>query len=155
MRKEPFIYGMPHDELNDDPQLGNKRNDLIVQSSRQLSSAKMIRFDEISHSFQISDLGRIAAKYYLKHQTMEIFSAYPWHTALTVDTLFHPRMKNADLFAMLAQATEVRPKYGPRSRKFEQIQVRENEIPELTAIMESDHCPMEVKVRSNNSELTI
>jgi len=74
MRKEPFIYGMPHDEPKDDPQLGNKRNDLVVQSARQLSSAKMIRFDEILHSFQISDLGRIAAKYYLRFQTMEVFS---------------------------------------------------------------------------------
>lgn len=43
-------------------------------------------------------------------------------------------MKNADLFAMLSQATE-----------FDQIQVRENEVDELTAILESDHCPMEVK----------
>ena len=74
MRKEPFIYGMPHDEPKDDPQLGNKRNDLVVQSARQLSSAKMIRFDEILHSFHISDLGRIAAKYYLRFQTMEVFS---------------------------------------------------------------------------------
>jgi antiviral helicase SLH1 len=48
--------------------------------------------------------------------------------------MFHPKMKNADLFAMLSQATE-----------FDQIQVRENEVDELTAILESDHCPMEVK----------
>lgn len=76
MRKEPFIYGMPHDEPKDDPQLGNKRNDLIVQSARQLSVAKMIRFDEITNSFLISDLGRIAAKYYLRYQTMEVFSEF-------------------------------------------------------------------------------
>ena len=65
---------MPHDEPKDDPQLGNKRNQLITQSARQLSTAKMIRFDEVSNTFVISDLGRIAAKYYLKYQTMEIFS---------------------------------------------------------------------------------
>lgn len=74
MRKEPFVYGMPHDELKDDPQLGNKRNELIVQAARQLATAKMIRFDEAANTFVISDLGRIAAKYYLKYQTMEIFS---------------------------------------------------------------------------------
>jgi hypothetical protein len=28
----------------------------------------------VHNSFVISDLGRIAAKYYLRHQTMEIFS---------------------------------------------------------------------------------
>ena len=74
MRKEPMVYGMSHDEPRDDPQLGNKRNELIVQAARQLSTAKMIRYDEINNSFAISDLGRIAAKYYLKYQTNEIFS---------------------------------------------------------------------------------
>jgi antiviral helicase SLH1 len=74
MRKEPLVYGMSHDEPRDDPQLGNKRNELIVQAARQLSTAKMIRYDEINNSFVISDLGRIAAKYYLKYQTIEIFS---------------------------------------------------------------------------------
>lgn len=77
MRKEPLIYGMSHDEPKDDPQLGNKRNDLIIQAARQLSTAKMIRYDEIKNAFVISDLGRIAAKYYLKYQTMEIFSQLP------------------------------------------------------------------------------
>jgi antiviral helicase SLH1 len=67
---------MPHDEPKDDPQLGNKRNQLITQSARQLAAAKMIRFDEVASTFVISDLGRIAAKYYLKYQTMEIFSTY-------------------------------------------------------------------------------
>lgn len=49
--------------------------------------------------------------------------------------MFHPKMRNADLFAMLSQATE-----------FDQIQVRENEIEELTAILETgEYCPLEVK----------
>lgn len=39
------------------------------------------------------------------------------------------------MFAMLSQSTE-----------FDQIQVRDNEIEELTAVLQSDHCPMEVKV---------
>jgi len=66
---------MPHDELKDDPQLGNKRNELITQSARHLATAKMARYDEHTNAFVISDLGRIAAKYYLKHQTIDVFSA--------------------------------------------------------------------------------
>jgi antiviral helicase SLH1 len=65
---------MPHDELKDDPQLGNKRNELITQSARHLATAKMARYDERTSAFVISDLGRIAAKYYLKHQTIDVFS---------------------------------------------------------------------------------
>jgi antiviral helicase SLH1 len=67
---------MPHDELKDDPQLGNKRNELITQSARHLATAKMARYDEHTNAFVISDLGRIAAKYYLKHQTIDVFSTF-------------------------------------------------------------------------------
>lgn len=151
MRKEPMIYGMSHEEPRDDPQLGNQRNKLIIQAARQLSTAKMIRYDEVHNAFVISDLGRIAAKYYLKYQTIEIFSRSSFATRrrrkLTPsDELFHPKMKNADMFAMLSQSTE-----------FDQIQVRDNEIEELTAILKSDHCPMEVKVscRDQRRDITI
>ncbi|WWD03969.1 hypothetical protein V865_002029 [Kwoniella europaea PYCC6329] len=122
MRKEPFIYGMPHDVTKDDPQLGNKRNELISQAARLLQAAKMIRYDEIANTFAVSDLGRIAAKYYLRYQTIEVFH-----------TKFNPRMSNADLFQMLCEATE-----------FDQIQLRENEVEELEAINKSDVIPLEV-----------
>lgn len=65
---------MSHDEPRDDPQLGNKRSELVTQAARQLALAKMIRFDELTNSFIITDLGRIAARYYLRHQTVEVFS---------------------------------------------------------------------------------
>lgn len=65
-------------------------------------------------------------------------------------------MKNADLFAMLCQATEVNNPLPPEALhtdnpQFEQIQVREAENDELTAILESDHCPMEVKVHMSQA----
>lgn len=113
---------MSHDEPKDDPQLGNKRSDLVTQAARTLATAKMATFDESNNTFAITDLGRIAARYYLRHQTVEVFNEK-----------FNPRMKNADIFAMLAQATE-----------FAQVQIRDNEVDELTNIMNSDNCPMEV-----------
>jgi antiviral helicase SLH1 len=76
MRREPFIYGMSHDEPKDDPQLGNKRSELVISAARQLAKVNMVRFDEMSNSFVISDLGRIAARYYLRHQTVEVFSEF-------------------------------------------------------------------------------
>jgi len=74
------MTGMPHDELKDDPQLGNKRNELVTQSARHLATARMARYDEHTNAFVISDLGRIAAKYYLKHQTIDVFSTSPNQT---------------------------------------------------------------------------
>lgn len=65
---------MAHDVTKDDPQLGNKRNGLIVQAARLLQKARMVRYDDLANTFGITDLGRIAAKYYLRFSTIEIFS---------------------------------------------------------------------------------
>lgn len=65
---------MDHDVTKDDPQLGNKRNELIVQAARLLQKARMVRYDGLANTFGITDLGRIAAKYYLRFSTVEIFS---------------------------------------------------------------------------------
>jgi antiviral helicase SLH1 len=65
---------MEHDVLQDDPQLVNKRNSLVRTAGRRLAEANMVIFDEINNKFHITDLGRIAAKYYLKHETVDVFS---------------------------------------------------------------------------------
>lgn len=65
---------MAHDVTKDDPQLGNKRNELIVQAARLLQKARMVRYDDLANTFGVTDLGRIAAKYYLRFSTIEIFS---------------------------------------------------------------------------------
>jgi antiviral helicase SLH1 len=63
MKKNPFNYGMPHDVTFDDPQLGNKRNQLVTLAAKKLAEAKMIEFDAVSGKMLVTDLGRIAAKY--------------------------------------------------------------------------------------------
>lgn len=65
---------MDHDERKDDPQLGNKRNALVNSAAKELLSARMIQFDQIANTFTITDLGRIASKYYIRHKTVEVFS---------------------------------------------------------------------------------
>ncbi|KIR71630.1 RNA helicase [Cryptococcus deuterogattii CA1014] len=122
MKKNPWVYAMDHDVTKDDPQLGNKRNELIVQAARLLQKARMVRYDDLANTFGITDLGRIAAKYYLRFSTVEIFNSK-----------FNPRMSNADLFQMLCEATE-----------FEQIQLRDSEVEELEAIIGSGVIPLEV-----------
>lgn len=67
---------MAHDETADDPQLGSKRDSLVQTAGRRLAELRMIEFSEIDNTFRITDLGRIAAKYYLKHETIDVFSKY-------------------------------------------------------------------------------
>lgn len=54
---------MPHDVTLDDPQLGNKRNQLVQLAARKLVAAKMIEFSPETGKMAVTDLGRIAAKY--------------------------------------------------------------------------------------------
>jgi len=56
----------------------------------------MIMFDQTSGSFTITDLGRIAAKYYIRHSSIEIFNKE-----------FRPKMTEADVLGMLSMSTEV------------------------------------------------
>ncbi|TBU58370.1 Sec63-domain-containing protein [Dichomitus squalens] len=118
MKKSPFQYGMPWDEIANDPTLGAKRNSLITAAASQLAEARMIAFDRGTGSLVITDLGRIAAKYYIRHKSVEIFIKQ-----------FREKMTEADVLAMLCDSTE-----------FDQIQVRENEVEELKAFMEEIPC---------------
>ncbi|KAI0082569.1 Sec63-domain-containing protein [Panus rudis PR-1116 ss-1] len=118
MRKNPLQYGLIRDQVADDPHLVAKRNQLVVEAATRLSEARMIAFDRVAGTFTITDLGRIAAKYYIRHASIEIFNKE-----------FRPKMSEADVLAMLSMSTE-----------FDQIQVRENEVKELEQIMEIIPC---------------
>jgi hypothetical protein len=88
--------GLTREEPVDDPQLGNRRHQLITSAAQKLSEAGMIRFDQSTGSLVITDLGRIAAKYYIRHTSIEIFNKE-----------FKPIMTEADVLAMLSMSTEV------------------------------------------------
>lgn len=113
MRKNPFIYGaspsfslchihrhiykgIARDATGDDPQLGSKRNELVTAAAQKLADAGMIIFDRVSGELLVTDLGRIAAKYYIRHTSIEIFNKE-----------FRQKMSEADVLAMLSMSTEV------------------------------------------------
>ncbi|KAI0265187.1 Sec63-domain-containing protein [Gloeopeniophorella convolvens] len=118
MRKSPTIYGVSYDELQNDHILGAKRRQLVLAAARNLVGARMINFDEDNGSFTITDLGRIAARYYIHHKSIEIFN-----------NEFRGRMTEADVLAMVSLSTE-----------FDQIQVRDNETKELMQLLDNAPC---------------
>ncbi|KAG8899961.1 hypothetical protein FRB99_006340 [Tulasnella sp. 403] len=152
MQKNPMVYGMfkvatllresltinelgiRREDLINDPQLGSKRLDLITLTARKLSQIGMITFDEKSGAFAITDLGIIAAKYYIRHTSIEIFNQK-----------LKPKMSEADVLNVLSMSTE-----------FDQIQVRENEIPELTTLMhEVIPCEVQGGTDTNKGKVNI
>ena len=88
--------GISRDVPLEDPQLHNERDELVTAAARKLAEARMIMFDPIEGTFTIADLGRIAAKYYIRHSSIEIFNKE-----------FRPKMSEADVLAMLSMSTEV------------------------------------------------
>ncbi|KAJ6516016.1 Sec63-domain-containing protein [Mycena sanguinolenta] len=128
MRKNPFVYGISRDATGDDPQLGNKRHELITAAAKKLADVKMIIFDSRSGDLTIADLGRIAAKYYIRSASIEIFNKE-----------FRPKMSEADVLGMLSMSTE-----------FDQIQVRESELKELDQLMQM--VPCDVKGGTDTSQ---
>ena len=45
MRKNPQVYRIKYQELREDPDLWQKRKEIITEAARKLNKAKMIRFD--------------------------------------------------------------------------------------------------------------
>lgn len=118
MRKNPFLYGMSWGEVAEDPFLGQKRSSLVMTAARRLVSAGMINLTEKTGAFSITDLGRIAARYYIRYASIEVFNKE-----------FKPKMTEADALSMLSMSTE-----------FDQIQVRESEVKELELLMKKVPC---------------
>ncbi|KAK4699669.1 hypothetical protein P7C70_g6591, partial [Phenoliferia sp. Uapishka_3] len=112
MRKNPMVYGIPVDEVRNDPQLGGRRRDLITISAKRLVEAKMIEYDVTMDTLVPTDLGRIASRYYIRNASIVVFNE-----------MFRPRMNDAQVLRLIASSVE-----------FAQISVRENEVEELTKL---------------------
>lgn len=90
---------MHHGEAAEDPHLGQKRYELVLGKARQLSAAGMILLNEESGSLKSTELGRIAAKYYIRSASVEIYNRK-----------FRHGMKDADVLTMLCMSAEVSEK---------------------------------------------
>lgn len=112
-----------------------------MSSAHILAKLSMIDFNAGGNAFTIKDVGRIAAKYYIRYQSIEVFR-----------TLFRPQMSEADILHMLSQSTEVCHIFRDvqilisvaTPPQFNQIQIRESEIKELEQLMKSIPCDIGV-----------
>uniref|UniRef100_V5EWE9 M-phase inducer phosphatase n=1 Tax=Kalmanozyma brasiliensis (strain GHG001) TaxID=1365824 RepID=V5EWE9_KALBG len=118
MKRTPLTYGMTHDEVADDPHLGAKRQQLVNVGVKKLVEAKMVEHDPVTDHLKVTDLGRIAAKYYIGYKTIETFNER-----------MHSNMSEADVLGLLSQAAD-----------FEQIVPRDAEEKELKKMLEAAPC---------------
>jgi antiviral helicase SLH1 len=96
----------------------------MVHTAVTLSRYEMVSFDQDTASLSSTELGTIAAKFFLRAQTIEIFNE-----------LFKPKMTEADVLATLC-----------KSKEFEQIAVRDEENTELEALLKKIPCQVQVSL---------
>jgi antiviral helicase SLH1 len=119
MQRNPLTYGIDWAEIRDDPQLVQRRRELVIKAARVLQQSQMIIFNEKTEELRAKDVGRIASQYYVLQTSVEIFN-----------TMMRPRASEADVLKMISMSGE-----------FDNIQSRENESKELTRLKdESVHC---------------
>ncbi|KAI9773192.1 MAG: hypothetical protein M1835_006186, partial [Candelina submexicana] len=119
MQRNPLTYGIDWAEIRDDPQLVQKRRELVIKAARTLQQSQMIIFNENTDELRAKDVGRIASQYYVLQTSIEIFN-----------TMMRPRATEADVLKMISMSGE-----------FDNIQSRDNESKELSRLREeSVHC---------------
>lgn len=119
MLSNPSLY-MVGPEYSDDKDLHRKCAEVVHAASKQLAAAKLIKYDVASGSLSQTDLGRVAAFYYISCDSMQRYN-----DALRAD------LNIIDLFRIFAQSTEFR--YMP---------VRDDEKLELVKMVERAPIPV-------------
>ena len=114
MQRAPLTYGIDWSEIRDDPQLVQRRRELVINAARVLQKSQMIIFNEITEELRAKDVGRIASQYYVLQTSIEIFN-----------TMMRPKASEADVLKMISMSGE-----------FDNIQSRDNESKELSRLRE-------------------
>jgi antiviral helicase SLH1 len=109
MRRDPRNYGIEWSEIMDDPQLVQRRRDLVVKAARTLHNTQMIIYNEKTDELRAKDVGRIASQYYILQTSIEIFN-----------TMMRPRASATEVLKMISMSGE-----------FDHIQSRDSESMEL------------------------
>ena len=100
MLRNPNLYGISMDYLEEDSYLEQKRVDLIHSAAMLLDKSNLVKYDRKTGRFQVTELGCIASHFYITHTSM---STYNQH--------LKPMMGHIELFCVFAPSDEF--KYIP------------------------------------------
>lgn len=124
MKRDPRNYGIEWHEMMEDPQLVQRRRELVVKAARTLHNSQMIIFNERTEELRAKDVGRIASQYYILQTSIEIFN-----------TMMRPRASETEVLKIISMSGE-----------FDNIQSRDNESMELQRLrQEKNFVPLEIE----------
>mmetsp|Transcript_3106 Transcript_3106/g.7162 ORF Transcript_3106/g.7162 Transcript_3106/m.7162 type:complete len:2217 (+) Transcript_3106:149-6799(+) len=133
MLRNPNLYGVGVDALEDDPALERRRADLVHTAATALDKAGLCRYDRRSGALQATDLGRIASHYYISHGTVAAFNEH-----------LKPTMGDIELCRLFALAEE-----------FKYVSVREEEKMELAKLAERVPIPVKESIEEPTAKINI
>ena len=81
------LYGASDADLEFDPLLEQRRIDLIHSAATLLDKNSLVRYERKTGQLQATDLGRVAAYYYVTHQTVAVYNDYLKPTLCDIDVL--------------------------------------------------------------------
>ena len=133
MLRNPNLYGVGVDALEEDPALERRRADLVHTAAARLDKAGLCRYDRRSGALQATDLGKIASHYYISHGTVRAFNEH-----------LKPSMGDIELCRLFSLAEE-----------FKYISVREEEKLELAKLAERVPIPVKESIEEPTAKINI
>lgn len=121
MQRNPLSYGIDWAEIRDDPQLVQRRRQLIEQAAQTLQQSQMVIFNETTEELRSKDVGRIASQYYVLQTSVRIFNS-----------MMNAHGTEADALKMISMSGE-----------FDNVQSRDSEAKELFHL-KNDASPCEI-----------
>lgn len=133
MLRRPTLYGVSHEELQNDPTLEQRRIDLIHTAASLLDKHSLIKYDRKSGHFQVTDLGRVASHFYISYQSMAVFNEY-----------LKPTMSDIELFRVFSLSSE-----------FKYMSVREEEKLELSKLLDKVPIPVKESIEEASAKVNV
>ncbi|TPX36711.1 hypothetical protein SmJEL517_g01209 [Synchytrium microbalum] len=133
MLRNCTLYGISPDELKEDPVLLQHRVDLIHSAATVLDKHNLLKYDRKTGKFQVTELGRIAAHFYISHSSMATYNQH-----------LKPTMSLIDLFRVFALSDE-----------FKYIPVREEEKLELSKLLERVPIPVKEGIEEPTAKINV
>ena len=127
MCRNPLAYGLSFEDVFKDPQLEAKRLDLVKSAAEILDRCMMIRYDPRSGNLAVTDMGRVASHFYIKHSTIESFNH-----------MLTSHLNHSEALDVLCSSAE-----------FEQLKVRPEELPEIDELKK--HVSIQIKGAVENT----
>lgn len=133
MVKNASLYGIATEERNADPTLERRRAELIHAAAGELHRYGLIKYNQKSGEIGGTELGKVAADFYVSHQSMAFY----------LDRM-SPSTTDIDLFRIFSGSSE-----------FRHMQVREEEKLELSRLAERVPIPVKESLDEPSAKVNV